>query len=872
MTKRKADATNAYPRFLEGIFSETSTGTDTVPPHNTVKHVSDNVLQTSFQSTSIEREKLYQKFEAKILTNLMLDRSLISNQANKKLPYYGWFNYKEGFSEPFVDYVINHVLARSQPGILLDPFSGAGSALFAASTRGWQTKGIEVLPVGVYATQARFIANRVDTNKFCTAVAEILEIDFADYYFEQYEIRHIPITRGAFPEIEERQLVGYVSYCQQHISDEDVKSLLLYAVICIFEEISYTRKDGQYLRWDARSGRSQGEKPFNKGRILPFREAIKNKLRQMIHDLRERPTQQMLFEEKAASGISPVVPEIYEGSCLEILPLTSSNSIDAVLTSPPYANRYDYTRTYALELVYLGCDADKVKQLRQDMLSCTVENKDKRDQLYNFYKEIGREVDFDSIESCFYKQKGLQEILTILVNYHTQGMLNNAGIVSLIHNYFYEMCFVVYELARILKPGGTIIMVNDNVRYAGEEIPVDLILSDMAESFGLTIKRIWTLGRGKGNSSQQMGSHGRTELRKCVYIWEKEITMAKAQDQLLLEAHQINYRLRSTFFYRKIKEYNVLAFPSMIAKLFPSQELYNWNERANWSIKEDAFTYISSHKELKLIQVFCHPKLLHEYPALIAYYRNIAALSQKAVGYLVGIDVKKYEEERSNVKPLTTQEIFTLVRLFNEHVSLIINSSIENFTSQELNALLLTSTGAQIDGAWRNAIGDEAEKVVQQLLVKEVVKRSLLFAFMGSGTKIELYDSQKFEEQLYDISKYRGIQLSNQTSILFSSEPDITLMGENGVPRAVIEVKGGTDPAGVLERYGAAKKSFENTRKDVPNAKTILVASCITNEAKERIAADKTIDKFFNLTEVIKEQERYNEFITLVFSVLGEAS
>ncbi|MGH2509700.1 MAG: hypothetical protein ACRDHZ_20160, partial [Ktedonobacteraceae bacterium] len=75
---------------------------------------------------------------------------------------------------------------------------------------------------------------------------------------------------------------------------------------------------------------------------------------------------------------------------------------------------------------------------------------------------------------------------------------------------------------------------------------------NLAESFGLTVKNIWILSRGTGNSSQQMGNHGRSELRKCIYIWEKEIHMARTQDQLLIEAHQINYRLRSTFFYRKL--------------------------------------------------------------------------------------------------------------------------------------------------------------------------------------------------------------------------------------------------------------------------------------------------------------------------------
>ncbi|MCS7159562.1 MAG: hypothetical protein RMJ19_03750, partial [Gemmatales bacterium] len=74
---------------------------------------------------------------------------------------------------------------------------------------------------------------------------------------------------------------------------------------------------------------------------------------------------------------------------------------------------------------------------------------------------------------------------------------------------------------RIVRPGGYIVIVNDNVRYAGEEIPVDLICCDFAERLGLHVQAIWTLPRGKGNSSQQMGRFGRAELRKCIYIWRK---------------------------------------------------------------------------------------------------------------------------------------------------------------------------------------------------------------------------------------------------------------------------------------------------------------------------------------------------------------
>ena len=45
---------------------------------------------------------------------------------------------------------------------------------------------------------------------------------------------------------------------------------------------------------------------------------------------------------------------LYEDSVLYKLPQLQDDSIDLVITSPRYCNRYDYTRTYALELAFLG--------------------------------------------------------------------------------------------------------------------------------------------------------------------------------------------------------------------------------------------------------------------------------------------------------------------------------------------------------------------------------------------------------------------------------------------------------------------------------------------------------------------------------------
>ena len=117
------------------------------------------------------------------------------------------------------------------------------------------------------------------------------------------------------------------------------------------------------------------------------------------------------------------------------------------------------------------------------------------------------------------QQAALQEVLAVLRACAAE--LSNRNVIALLENYFTEMAVIVRELGRVVRAGGRVFMVNDNVRYHGEEVPVDLILSDFAEQCGFRCAAIWMLQRGKGNSSQQMGRFGRREIRKCVYEWVK---------------------------------------------------------------------------------------------------------------------------------------------------------------------------------------------------------------------------------------------------------------------------------------------------------------------------------------------------------------
>jgi hypothetical protein len=291
---------------------------------------------------------------------------------------------------------------------------------------------------------------------------------------------------------------------------ERVKAVLLFALLCILENISYTRKDGQYLRWDHRSGRRQGKKIFDKGKILAFDTAIAHKLHQIVEDLRSGELPEDLF----AKTLKKAEVKLHGGSCLDILPKLKTESYDCLITSPPYCNRYDYTRTYALELALLGVGEDGLGTLRQEMLSCTVENRAKDLLKLN--------PDWKPAITAADNQTLLQSILAYLDSQKELDLLNNDGIPRMVRGYFYEMACVIFESARVLKSGASLIMVNDNVRYAGASISVDIILSEIAGHLGFSVEQILVLPNGKGNSSQQMGAHGRDALRKCVYLWRKK--------------------------------------------------------------------------------------------------------------------------------------------------------------------------------------------------------------------------------------------------------------------------------------------------------------------------------------------------------------
>ena len=437
-----------------------------------------------------------------------LTRKIVSFQANKQRTHYRWYKYKEAFSADLVEYLFSKYSVSN--GKILDPFAGAGTALFTCSNLGYNTEGIEVLPIGQKIIEANVLARGKHRRDIISGLERWLAKKSWNGRGETKDFGILRITDGAYPKETHYKIQRYLKKLEQE--DSNLRKILLFALLCILESIGYTRKDGQCLRWDYRSNRGNGKNIFDKGKILSFDDAISMKIEEIKKDMCIGVRESDLFDfTKQNTQVGDV--GMLKGSCLDILPTLKSKIYSGIITSPPYCNRYDYTRTYALEHALLGTTETELSALRQAMLSCTVENKAK--ELLSFNKKWQVAIDVCN------RQNLLQTTIDYLDYKKNKSELNNAGIARMVRGYFYEMACVIQECHRVLKKNGLMFVVNDNVRYAGVAISVDTILSKIAEDLGFCIENILTLPQEKGNSSQQMGKHGREPLRKCVYVWKK---------------------------------------------------------------------------------------------------------------------------------------------------------------------------------------------------------------------------------------------------------------------------------------------------------------------------------------------------------------
>ncbi len=238
--------------------------------------------------------------------------------------------------------------------------------------------------------------------------------------------------------------------------------------------------------------------------------------------------------------------------------------------------------------------------------------------------------------------------------------------------------------------------------------------------------------------------------------------------------------------------------------------------------------------------MFAHPLLIREHPQISQYYRGIALLPRKRVAD-IAVNVSSWEDGLRR-SPITENQAATVTRLYNAVISSIIEGT-TSWTLENGYRNIIANMGIGLDGTFRNIVGRDAEALVKTRIRNWLASRRMIL------------------EQSADATEFR---LPNGYSMRFGSEPDILFRQETGGharEAATIEIKGGKDPAGALERLGAMQKSFEATPPDCIN---FLIAGVVTPAMRARLDQIGVV-KVFLLDDLAHDGEAWTGFINEMF-------
>lgn len=334
------------------------------------------------------------------------------------------------------------------------------------------------------------------------------------------------------------------------------------------------------------------------------------------------------------------------------------------------------------------------------------------------------------------------------------------------------------------------------------------------------------------------------------------------------EVTKESYLLKSTFFYSKLKTNGYFDLFMNMQKLASLEgATLDWEHRDEWAISDSAWEVLERNG-IDPMLIFMHPKIIQLNPANLKYYRSVAMISQKGLKALSGVsNVEKIEAGKVEAGALSSKTVQSLVSVINEILSLVVTLATD-INRNEIQGMMYATAGTNIDGSWRNSIGAEGERVIRSIILREVLAHGEVSSIIDRQNKpISIADLDS-AQILEEIDSIKIVNLVNGYSLLFSSEPDVSMYDAAGAIVGVIEIKAGLDPAGALERLGAMLKSFENTLEEYPNAVTVLVASCITDEVEARLGASMSVRLKYITTEITSSESNQRKFANRIRKIL----
>lgn len=247
---------------------------------------------------------------------------------NMSLPIHKWYRYTAGFSASWVNELIRKEKANGRTRII-DPFAGSGTVLLESEFEGVESYGVESHPYIYRIAQAKLNWN-YPPEKFKSEALELLK-----------QAKTKKITRTEFPKLilscypleTIQKLEGLKQAWLETKQEDEIKKFNWFVITSILRTTSPVgTAQWQYI-----------QPTKTKLKVLDPFIAFQTKVNDMFLDMK-----------KTQNHYKNIVDSIILNEDARNIQSIPDGWGDLVITSPPYANNYDYADATRLEMTFWG--------------------------------------------------------------------------------------------------------------------------------------------------------------------------------------------------------------------------------------------------------------------------------------------------------------------------------------------------------------------------------------------------------------------------------------------------------------------------------------------------------------------------------------
>lgn len=410
---------------------------------------------------------------------------------NKDVLVHRWYPFVEGYSKEFIEDILQEL--PFTPQCALEPFCGSGTTPVELQNHSIKCYSFEVSPFMHLLSKVK------------------LERTYDEATLIRFRNKVADSLARPMPDIRKKELVpfGDTLVRKDGMKKWNFHDSSLDGILDIRYAIRTEVDDDRYSKLFTIALSSiilQASNLFRNGKCLSYKKGWETRIisRDEIHRLFLNQLDTVIYEDvKTLSSQRARVCNAdlcCFGDVRKSIENVEDDSLDLIITSPPYLNSRDYTDIYMLELKVLQLvnSHEDLQKLRKSTLRSHVQVK------YGDMRPI------DNLRLC--------ECLSDMRKSDQKSW--NSDIPNMICGYFEDMQQLFTAFSKKMRKGGVIYFNVANSAYFGVEVPVDLIISDIAENCGLKVREI-RKARDIKTSPQQSKALGK-KLHESVIVIDKQ--------------------------------------------------------------------------------------------------------------------------------------------------------------------------------------------------------------------------------------------------------------------------------------------------------------------------------------------------------------